>query len=245
LACLAGGGGAVGLRQSGSLDCCVWPASSLPPPCNQQQQKKIGQYLVGGVSACAGPVAPPPEGPLHVQMRWCCAVPSVQQAQQRAAQTALCRTPWRCVLLACRNDSSSGDGSSSSSSSVSATVCSAVEVEGDGLSCTMHAQDMNPGWQPGEKATASSANAWFKHRSVLRCPCISCRLVASMAPLLQQWRPSYQRPRRSCSAATMSTMLEPAIMQGTIHNVFAACLLSSLIHKQQLAACPRTSCGRC
>jgi hypothetical protein len=37
----AGGGGAVGLRQSGSLGCCVWPASRFCPPCNQQ--KKAGR----------------------------------------------------------------------------------------------------------------------------------------------------------------------------------------------------------
>jgi hypothetical protein len=28
----AGGGGAIGLRQSGSLGCCVWPASRFYPP---------------------------------------------------------------------------------------------------------------------------------------------------------------------------------------------------------------------
>jgi hypothetical protein len=33
----AGGGGAVGLRQPGSLGCCVWPASRFRLPCNQQQ----------------------------------------------------------------------------------------------------------------------------------------------------------------------------------------------------------------
>jgi hypothetical protein len=33
----AGGGGAVGLRQSGSLGCCVWPASTICPPCNQKK----------------------------------------------------------------------------------------------------------------------------------------------------------------------------------------------------------------
>jgi hypothetical protein len=43
----AGGGGAVGLRQSGSLGCCVWPASRFCPPCNQQK-KIIGLQPASG-----------------------------------------------------------------------------------------------------------------------------------------------------------------------------------------------------
>jgi hypothetical protein len=39
LACLSGGGGAVGHRQSGLLDCCVWTASKFRPPCNQQKKR--------------------------------------------------------------------------------------------------------------------------------------------------------------------------------------------------------------
>jgi hypothetical protein len=42
----AGGGGAVGLRQSGSLGCCVWPASRFCPPCNQQKIKKMNGFML-------------------------------------------------------------------------------------------------------------------------------------------------------------------------------------------------------
>jgi hypothetical protein len=45
----AGGGGAVGLRQSGSLGCCVWPSSRFCPPCNQQKMP----LMLTGRSRCA------------------------------------------------------------------------------------------------------------------------------------------------------------------------------------------------